>query len=271
MRVGFLQFEPIFGEVEANLKRVDDLLRLEEADLVVLPELFSTGYLFSSREEALTLAEEIPRGRTTQFLLRLARRLNMHLVGGVCEREGRLLYNSAVLVSPGGYIGKYRKIHLFSEEKLWFRPGDLGFPVFNLGAFRLGIMICFDWLFPEAARTLALKGAQIICHPANLILPYCQQGMSVRCLENGVFAITANRTGMEKRNGKSLTFTGKSQITGPRGEILTQAGEREETLKIVPIDPHRADDKSLNPLNNLFQDRRVDDYKILLWSEESLS
>jgi predicted amidohydrolase len=122
-------------------------------------------------------------------------------------------------------------------------------------------MICFDWFFPESARTLALKGADIIAHPANLVLPYCPKSMPVRCLENRVYAITANRTGTETRKkNQSLTFIGQSQIVSPDSEILVTASGDEEVLLSADLDPLTARDKKLNPLNDLMMDRRPEQY-----------
>ena len=195
IKAGFVQFNPEFGAVEENLARAWALLAAMDAQLVVLPEFFNTGYLIASREEAWSLGEEVPKGRTTVALSEMAREKNLHIVAGLIEKSGDKLYNAAVLISPGGYVDKYRKIHLFNEEKLWFAPGDRGFAVHDLGIGRIGIMICFDWFFPESMRVLALQGAEVVCHPANLVLPFCQDAMITRCLENRVYAITANRTG----------------------------------------------------------------------------
>lgn len=264
MKVGFVQFEPVFGQIGVNLEKVARLLAEVDAELIVLPELFNSGYLFTSREEALNLAEEIPAGKTVESLCRIARQRNIHIVAGICEKEGDRLFNSAALIAPGGWRGTYRKIHLFNEEKLWFQPGEERFKVFDIGSCRIGIMICFDWFFPESVRLLALQGAQIICHSANLVLPFCQAGMITRCLENQVFAVTANRTGREKRGGGDLLFTGKSQITSPQGIILCQAESATEEVGIVDIDVRIADNKNINSYNHLFQDRRVDCYGDLL-------
>ncbi len=122
-------------------------------------------------------------------------------------------------------------------------------------------MICFDWIFPEAARTLTLKGADIICHPANLVLPYCQNAMVTRCLENRVFAITTNRIGSEKRNGSELTFTGASQITGCSGEILHRAQIDEEKACVIEIDAQLARNKNITENNNILTDRRLKMYE----------
>jgi len=264
MKAGFIQFEPIFGEISSNIQIVERLTKGIDAELVVLPELFNSGYLFTSQEEAFSLGEEVPEGRTTRALCRIAQEKNIHIVAGICEKAGDRLFNSAVLIAPGGWRGTYRKMHLFDEENLWFHPGDEGFKVFDIGACRIGIMICFDWFFPEAARILALQGAQIICHSANLVLPFCQAGMVTRCLENQVFAVTANRTGREKRGERDLLFTGKSQIVGLQGKALYQAGSATEEVGVVDIDVRAADNKNINSYNHLFEDRRVEFYGDLL-------
>ena len=118
-------------------------------------------------------------------------------------------------------------------------------------------MICFDWYYPEAARTLALKGAEIIAHPSNLVLPNCPDSMVTRCLENRVFSVTANRIGSEARGGKDrLTFIGLSEIVSPRGQILHRAPRDREEVTIVEIDPEEARQKTLNSYNDLLRDRR---------------
>ena len=261
MKVGYCQFLPRFGEKESNLKNVEELLGGCNADLMVLPELFSTGYQFMDRNEAYALAETAD-GQTIQWAKSVAENIGGCLCGGFAERFDGQVFNSAFLVGPDSSVNIYRKIHLFDREKECFDPGDGGFDVIQFGDVKLGMMICFDWIFPESMRTLALKGAQIICHPSNLVLPFCQQAMTVRCLENGVFAITANRIGQEDRIGdQPLTFTGQSQITAPKGKIMDRASENFKGIKVLEIDPQIALDKKINPRNDLFLDRRDEKYK----------
>ena len=121
-------------------------------------------------------------------------------------------------------------------------------------------MICFDWRFPESARKLALLGAQIICHPSNLVLPHCPNSMVVRALENNVFTITADRVGVENRTGEKLEFIGKSRIISPDGTVLGELGTEEPGFLAVEIDPALADDKNVTPRNDLFDDRRPEFY-----------
>ena len=159
------------------------------------------------------------------------------------------------LISPDGLIGVYRKAHLFFEEKKFFQPGDTGFHIFEYKNVKLGMLICFDWIYPEAMRTLSIKGAQIILHPANLVTPYCPDAMITRALENRVFIILANRCGEEERNGKNNKFIGQSEVVSPQGKILVRVGQ-EECVKIVDIDPSLALNKKFNQYNDLLIDRR---------------
>ncbi len=265
MKVGVFQFAPVFGQVQENIRKAREAISQLEADLVVLPELFNTGYQFVTKEEARALAEAVPDGFTTRSLAETARQKRLFIVAGLAERAGERVYNSAVVVGPQGFVGVYRKAHLFYEEKLWFDPGDGEFPVFDIGPTKIGLMICFDWIFPEVARILALKGAQILCQPANLVLPYCQGAMVTRAIENRVFTITANRVGSEHRKvDEELRFTGMSQVVDPKGQVLFRLGETEETTRVVEIDPARALDKRVNVHNHVFDDRRTDLYARLL-------
>ncbi len=261
MRIGYVQMDSVFGEVEQNLRHAVDLMCREKADLWVLPELFASGYQFASQEESAALSEPVPEGPTTQALIASARKQNCFIVAGLAEHHGGNVYNSAVLVGREGLVARYRKIHLFSNEKQWFAPGDTPFPVEDIGRAKVGIMICFDHLFPESARTLALKGAEIIAHPSNLVMPvYAQVTMRARALENGVFTVTANRVGIEARTDETLRFTGESQIVSPSGEILAHSPAEGEDVQVVEIDPAQARDKSLNASNDRLADRRPEFY-----------
>ena len=264
LRVAFAQTRPAFGDVPGNLDRAARLIEQAPVfDLLVLPELFSTGYLFQSRSEVERVAEDVD-GPTLQALRALAARRDAWIAGGFAERAGGRVFNSAALVGPDGASLIYRKIHLFDTETEVFDVGDRPFRAWTLRkgekSVRVGMMICFDWLFPEAARCLALDGALLLLHPSNLVLPYCQDAMRTRCLENRVFAVTANRCGEDVRGGTTLRFTGSSQITGPRGEVLARASADEESTQVVEIDLSAARDKRVTPRNDLFASRRPDTY-----------
>jgi len=260
MHVAFVQMNCEFKQVEKNINRALELIHSFSADLYVLPELFNTGYLFKDRNETTKFAEILPEGQTCQILMQTAVEKKCFIVAGIAEKAGHKIFNSSIITGPEGFIATYRKIHLFNEEKEWFDPGDKPFFVVNIGSVKIGLMICFDWIFPESMRSLALMGAEVICHSANLVLPYCQKSMTTRCLENGVFAITANRIGFDDRGDKKLHFTGQSQITGPRGEIIAQASEDKEEIKVVKINPKSARNKFINKQNDLLADRRPDLY-----------
>ncbi len=261
MKIGYLQTNPIFSEKEQNFNEIEKLTANLKADLIVLPELFATGYTFISKEEAVSLAENT-NGITSQFLLKIAKNTGAVIVGGFVEKEGNKIYNSAMLVSNKGVIGTYRKIHLYYKEKLWFSPGNKPLKVFKVNGVNVGIMICFDWIFPETARTLALLGAEIIAHPANLVLPYCQKAMVTRSLENRIYAITANRIGQEKRGNDDFKFTGGSQITSYDGSILSTAPLDQIFIEFVEIDQNLVRDKKLNDYNDLFRDRKKEFYLV---------
>lgn len=264
MKIGFLQLRPKFGAVRENVRSAKSLLKAVSEATIVLPELFNTGYLFRHREELARYAESVTTGYTVTELKKVAKKQKLNLVFGMAEKKGRKLYNSAVLITARGKVASYQKTHLFDREKFVFDAGTKSYTVYAVEGGKLGMMVCFDWIFPEVTRILALKGAQVICHPSNLVLPYCQDAMKTRCIENKVFAVTANRIGTEKRGAASLTFTGQSQIVDPKGNVLASAGERSESLKIVEIDCAEADDKMVTPNNNLFEDRQVTLYKSLL-------
>ncbi|MFI5303338.1 MAG: nitrilase-related carbon-nitrogen hydrolase [Nitrospiria bacterium] len=269
LKIGFIQTQPQFGEKKANVDLAIESLSSADADLIVLPELFNSGYQFASKSEVAALAEEVPSGYTTRRLIKVAREKKMHIVAGIPERKGRHFYNSAVLVGPSGFIDVYRKIHLFYEEKLWFSAGNKQLKVYDIGKARIGMMICFDWLFPEVTHILALNGAEIICHPSNLVLPHCPQAMITRCLENRVFAITANRVGFEERDGKErLTFIGLSQVVSPKGEVLHRASGEKPGIQMVEINPMESRKKSINRYNHLFDDRRPEFYRRLMEPSE---
>jgi predicted amidohydrolase len=264
MRIGYVQNDPVYGEREENLRALESALAgAERADLWVVPELFATGYLFGSRAEAERLAEPVDGGPTVRTLVGLARGTGAAFVAGLAERaaDGRI-FNAAVAVDGQGLRAVYRKIHLFDREKEWFDPGDLGFPVVTLAGARVGLMICFDWRFPEAARSLALAGAQIIAHPSNLVMAFCQAAMVTRALENRVFTVTANRIGAEDRAGSRLTFTGGSRIVAPSGRVLSDAPAGAPASACVEIDPTEADDKRATAQNDLLSDRRPEFYRL---------
>ena len=262
IKAGFIQFQPILGEPETNISKLTALLeQASEADLVVIPELANSGYNFESKKQAYELAEEITKSVFVDFLIAEARKNNLFIVSGVNESDKGKLYNSSVLIGPKGLIGKYRKMHLFLNEFDFFERGNLGMPVFDIGFCKIGMLICFDWIFPEVWRILALKGAEIICHPSNLVLPYAQQAVPVHGMINRTFNITANRYGTER----DVTFSGKSIISDPFGKTLITASPAKDDVLIVEMDLSLARNKMVTSRNHTINDRLPEEYKDLVF------
>jgi predicted amidohydrolase len=200
-------------------------------------------------------------GKLTGELIDIAQKNDVKMAIGFLERDGKHLYNSSLLLDSNGIIGVYRKVHLFREEKSIFKAGNTGFQVFDIGKAKVGLLVCFDWIFPEAMRTLALKGADIILHSANLVMPFYHKAAVTRAIENRVFIVLANRTGREERFGTLNEFTGRSEIVDPRGKIILEVGEDEEGIFTVDINPEEARNKNITELNNIFDDRKPELYE----------
>ncbi len=267
LKIGFVQFAPVLGDAGATMQRIGRLVsHCAEADLLVLPELCNSGYNFESPQQAWDTSEEIADSVFVSYLEALCQRHNLYIASGLNERDGDRLYNTAVLVGPQGYLGKYRKLHLFLNERDYFEPGDVGLPVFDIGSCKIGMLVCFDWLFPEVWRILALKGADIICHPSNLVLPGLAQGaVPIHALTNRIYIVTGNRIGTEG----DLSFTGLSTIASPRGDVLEQASPSEEQVGLRDIDISLSREKNITPRNNIFGDRRPEEYSFLLRTGET--
>jgi predicted amidohydrolase len=236
-----------------------------DLDVLVLPELFSTGYLFRDRDEARAAARATAEP-TRAALAAWARERGAWIAAGFAEPDGDRVFNSAALAGPDGSMRIYRKIHLFDRETRIFDPGDVPFAAWDVTvrgkSLRVGLMICFDWIFPESMRSLCLDGAELILHPSNLVTPFCQDAMVTRCLENAAFAVTANRCGADDRgDGLRLAFTGRSRIAGPRGRVLADGPDNGECVQVVAIDPAAARDKRLTAHNDLLRDRRPSMYR----------
>ncbi len=261
-KVGVCQFKPELLNYKKNINTMKKMVENTSADLIVFPELATSGYLFSNQKEVNDIAEDFKNSETIRIFAELSKKNNCSYVVGLPEKDDGKIFNSSVLINPDGKYFTYRKTHLFYEEKLWFQPGNTGFNVFEAkNGIKVGLMICFDWMFPESARTLMLNGAQIIAHSANLVLPWCQQAMLTRSLENSVYSITANRTGKDIVNNKELFFTGQSQVVDTKGNILFRLDEVEDSIKLVDIEPNISNNKDINEFNNLINDRITKYYK----------
>lgn len=261
VKIGYIQFRPIFGEIAKNIEKLEILFKkVKGADLIVLPELASTGYNFSSKNEALIYAEELNSSTFLEFLNIKAKQLNIFIVAGLNEKIGSKLYNTTVLTGPNGYIGKYQKIHLFMNEKDIFERGSAGLPVFDIGFAKVAMLICFDYYFPEVWRIVGMKGADIVCHSSNLLTQNAHKTVPAQAFMNRLFIITSNRIGSEK----DLTFNGNSFISNPDGDVLVKSSENQEEVQIITIDPLRSRNKMVTFRNHAFNDRQPELYKELL-------
>lgn len=257
IKAAALQYAPKLGDTGFNLQKAEQLLSGDiDATLIVLPELAGSGYNFENREMALECSEPVPDGPFSSMICRVAQEKKQWIVAGLNERDGDYLYNSAIIAGPCGFAGKYRKVHLFWNEFDLFQPGDSGFPVFNMDGITLGVLICFDWAFPEAWRSLALKGAQVVAHPSNIVLPHAWKALPGHALCNNFAIVTANRTGTER----GITFAGKSSIIDARGEFCEIAEPADEAIVCCEVKAGDDQMKSLTPRNHLLKDRRPEFY-----------
>jgi len=268
--VATVQFEPIIGDRAGNLAAIERLAKAAKtqgAEIVVLPELADSGYNFRDGDEVAALAGPVPGGPSAETLRRLAEEFGLYIVSGIAEQDGDRFYNSALLCGPEGYIGKYRKLHLWNNENRLFRKGDLGLPIFDLPFGRIGIAICYDGWFPETFRQLALAGAELVCVPTNWVPMAGAEGVpepmanilhKAAAHTNGLYIACADRIGIER--GQS--FIGRSLIVGPQGWPISgpASADREEIL-LAQIDLSSVTEtRTLNSFNHLLGDRRADVY-----------
>lgn len=239
MRVAVVQFDPRLRETAANLEAMRAGILAADADLVVFPECALQGYSYASRDAALLVAQTIP-GPATATLVDACAQAQCTAIFGLLEQDGDRLFNAAAVVGPRGLIGRYRKMHLpFLGVDRFADPGDLGFPVFETPLARVGVLICFDLSFPEAARCLKLAGAQVLCVPTNWPLAAevsCVHAPPVRAQENHIHVVTADRVGEEG----GFRFRGQSRVVDCSGRVLAVAGDGVEVLRAT-LDPASAD------------------------------
>jgi N-carbamoylputrescine amidase len=269
VRVACAQYAILDGEPDANRERsiaaVLDAAK-SGADLVVLPELANSGCHFPSHEHALGLAEEL--GDSGSPTLRAWRSAawdtGVFVVGGLLEREGESLYNSAVVVGPR-FFGRYRKTHLWDKEKLLYEPG-LDLPVFETPLCNVGVLVCYDAWFPEAARTLALRGADLLCVPANAPddwVPEEQRRGGLTMLNAHVISYAnANRLFVACANRVGDGYLGRSCLVDVSGGVLVFGSASEEELLYADINPlHARCKKWLTGFSHAFGDRNLGAYR----------
>lgn len=259
LKTALIQFRPETGLPEKNLATIDRMFRdIEDVQLIVLPELASSGYNFSGFDEALACSEATGSSGYLDFLREKASEKGAWIVSGFNERAGDKLFNSSAIINAHGVQAVYRKSHLFMNEKDIFQPGDGELPVVDIGGCRIGMTICFDYLFPEIWRMQAMRGADIICHPSNLLTQNAHRCIPGLSLMNRVFILTANRIGEDR----GLVFNGQSFVTNPAGEVLVKGSVNKEEIITVEFDPEEARNKWVTARNHAFDDRRPEIYAL---------
>ncbi len=275
------------GDKQANLQRTVEAIEQaasQGAQLVVLQELHATPYFCQTEAtDNFDLAEPIP-GPSTQLLAQAARANQVVVVGSVFEQRAPGLYHNTavVLEKDGSLVGKYRKMHIPDDpgyyEKFYFTPGDLGFHPVSTSVGKLGVLVCWDQWFPEAARLMTLAGADMLVYPTAIGWSPADDSAEQKrqqdawftvqrghAVANGIPVIVANRTGFEadpSGNSAGIRFWGTSFIAGPQGEILGKAAEDTAALLVQRVDRARVD--AVRRIWPFLRDRRIEEYADLL-------
>lgn len=255
MKLAVSQFQPVFKDAKTNSDRIASQILETKADLIIFPECAMTGYCFGSLDEASGAAIAL-NSKEVQAVVGACREARCYAIVGYAERDGEDLYNAAFVAGPNGIVGEYRKVHLpYLGLDRYGHPGD-SLPVFHLPFGRVGVQICFDVRFPEASRTLALKGADLIAVPTNW--PEGAESASdvlcpARCIENHVFVAAANRVGEEG----GFRFIGKSKIISPSGRVLADGSPTREEILMEEVRLERARIKHIV--------KREGEYEMDLW------
>jgi N-carbamoylputrescine amidase len=264
--VAAIQTRAVTGDKQANNERAMELVHEacdRGASVLVLPELGNSGYVFNTRAEVAEVAEPAFGGETTELWASVARERDVYICGGLAEVDGGRFYNSGVLIGPQGLVGRYRKVHLWDEEKLFFEPGDLGLNVFQLPFGRVAMMICYDGWHPEVARILKLKGADVILDPTCWVLvpdvvtpenPVSAYVHLAAAHVNSLYIVCADQCGIER----GCTFLGRSCIAGPAGFVAGPGGFEQPEILLAKINPVQARYHNWTALANPFADRRTD-------------
>jgi N-carbamoylputrescine amidase len=252
---------------------------LEQADLIVLPELHLGPYFCQNEDyRVFELAESIP-GPASERLAAAAKKFNMVVVSTIFEKRAPGLYHNTAVVfdKDGSMAGKYRKMHIPDDpgfyEKYYFTPGDIGFKPIKTSIGTLGVLVCWDQWFPEAARLMALAGAELLIYPTAIGWDRNDSGeeqqrqlqawitiQRAHAVANGVPVIACNRIGFEQApdSNKGILFWGNSFIAGPQGDIITSAGTEDSTLLTATLDPAHAE--RIRQIWPYLRDRRIDEY-----------
>ena len=268
--IACVQMDVAIGDVEANRRGIVERMQAAAesgAELVIFPECALTGYCFDSLEEAAAFAETID-GRSSDAISEVCRETGAHAVVGFIEKDGPDFYNAAMLVGPDGVIGDYRKVHLpFLGVDRFLTPGDKQFRVFELSFGRIGINICYDASFPEAARALKLLGAELIILPTNWPTGAWRTAefiINARACENHVNFAAVNRCGVER----GWDFIGRSKVVDFNGDTLGEASRESEEMLIIEVDLQEANKNKIVNVAGSYEidrlaDRRPEFYRIV--------
>jgi predicted amidohydrolase len=258
-KIAAVQMDCHLADKTHNLELIRSRLRAasgEGARLVVFPECALTGYCFENKEEAWVHAETLP-GPSTAGLAADCKEHGVWAVVGLLERSGDQLFNACALIGPDGFIASYRKVHLpcLGVDR-FTTPGDRAFAVHDLGGLRIGINICYDGSFPEAARILMLLGADLVVLPTNWptgALATVKYLVQPRALENQIYYAAVNRIGEER----GFRFIGCSRIVNVNGELLTSSEDDQPAILYADIDPARARDKHIVKIPHIYELHRT--------------
>jgi predicted amidohydrolase len=259
--------QPVFADVEANISSIAHDISIHDTDLIVYPELATSGYFFTDHKQLF--GSSLTRDSQA---FNSAKKYHVNVVFGFAERDGDRHYNSSLLINSNGEIhGLYRKVHLFYYEKILFSAGNLGFPVFDITTrenerVKVGMQICYDWRFPEATRSLALQGAQVVAIPACIVTKtgMLHDTLRVRAFENKVILVFADRVGSETgvidEKEETLNFRGESCIINYNSEILSRLDDVSIGSITTEVDIEKTADKDINSYNNILSDRKPESY-----------
>ncbi|WP_244834926.1 carbon-nitrogen hydrolase family protein [Clostridium sp. BJN0001] len=234
MKIGFMQFDVKHNSKE-NINVIDSLINNNTADLWVLPELCTSGYLFKDKNELKQFAQEINNSSIVNDMKKISKKHNCAIIFGMPELENNKIYNTAVIVDNNKYIGKYRKIHLSDLEKKLFSRGKEN-KVFDVRGIKIGVQICFDLWFPEISREQILQGANLLCALSNFGGNTSFDIARIRAIENLTPLVLCNRVGNENLSNIDAYFLGKSTIFDKSGTKLTDAIKNEVIVSISEIE-----------------------------------
>lgn len=242
MKIGFFQFEVKLGGYKENIDMLTNSLTQEKFDLLVLPELFTTGYLFDSARDLQKHAEALTQSPTVKVLHDICDQTGGYIIGNIPENIQGHIFNSAIIVGPDGLIGKQQKMHLTTYEKSLFSPGS-GIFVFRIKDATIGVVSCFDLWFPEMTRLLAESKVDILVSPCAFGGEESLVIHRTRAMENRLFAVLCNQTGVQISQNMKAKFRGESRIVAPDGKLMF-AAEKGKCLHFEEVDLDLARTKS---------------------------